>query len=48
VPPYEGLPEIDVYLVWNDRANKNRAEDFLLKHLLEAIETTPFEERTYS
>ncbi|WP_458790815.1 LysR family transcriptional regulator [Yoonia sp. MH D7] len=48
VPPYDGLPAIDVHLVWNDRANKNRAEEFLLRDLLTAIETTPLEERTYS
>ncbi|MCO4847808.1 MAG: LysR family transcriptional regulator [Yoonia sp.] len=48
VPPYDGLPAIDVHLVWNDRASKNRAEEFLLKDLLEAIENTPMEARTYS
>ncbi|MBB3994975.1 DNA-binding transcriptional LysR family regulator [Sulfitobacter undariae] len=47
VPPFDGLPEIDVFLVWNDRANKNRAEEFLLKALLDAIETTPMAARTY-
>jgi len=47
VPPFDGLPEIDVFLVWNDRANKNRAEEFLLKALLDAIETTPIAARTY-
>ena len=48
VPPYENLPAIDVYLVWNDRANKSRAEEYLLKDLLEAIENTPLAARTYS
>ncbi len=48
VPPYEGLPAIDVYLVWNERASKNRAEEYLLKDLLEAIENTPMAARTYS
>lgn len=48
VPPYEGLPAIDVYLVWNERANKNRAEEYLLKGLLEEIEKTPMQARTYS
>ncbi len=48
VPPYEDLPEIDVHLVWNDRTNKNRAEEFLLKDLLEAIDNTPMADRTYS
>jgi len=48
VPPYEGLPAIDVYLVWNERANKNRAEEYLLRDLNEAIENTPIEARTYT
>lgn len=48
VPPYEKLPAIDVYLVWNERANKNRAEEYLLKDLHEAIEDTPMAARTYS
>lgn len=48
VPPYEGLPAIDVYLVWNERANKNRAEEYLLKDLQAAIENTPMVARTYT
>ncbi len=47
VPPYEDLPPIDVYLVWNERAAKNRAEQILLGALREAIAATPIEERSY-
>jgi len=47
VPPFEDLPPIDVYLVWSERATKNRAEQILLDALLEAIENTPIEERSY-
>lgn len=47
VPPFDDLPPIDVYLVWSERATKNRAEQILLSGLLNAIETTPIEERSY-
>lgn len=47
IPPYEGLPAIDVHVVWNQAAVKNRAEDLLLQEILNAIDTTPMEERTY-
>lgn len=47
VPPYEGLPAIDVHVVWNARAVKNRAEELLLNGVLDAIEKTPIEKRTY-
>jgi len=48
VPPYDDLPAIDVYLVWNERATKNRAEENMLKGLHEAIDNTPMAARTYS
>ncbi|PYG31918.1 LysR family transcriptional regulator [Pelagimonas varians] len=47
VPPFEDLPSIDVYLVWSERAAKNRAEQNLLDRILQAIEDTPIEERSY-
>lgn len=47
VPPFEDLPAIDVYLVWNPEAAKNRAEEQLLARLIEAVEDTPFSARTY-
>ncbi|KAE9625998.1 LysR family transcriptional regulator [Parasedimentitalea maritima] len=47
VPPYEDLPAIDVYLVWSEKAAKNRAEQILLNGLLKSIESTPIEERSY-
>lgn len=48
VPPYEDLPAIDVYLVWNEQATKSRAEENMLKGLHEAIDNTPMADRTYS
>ena len=48
MPPYENLPAIDVHVVWNPRAVKNRAEELLLGRLLETIEVTPIEDRTYA
>ena len=47
VPPYDGLPAIDVHVVWNPATVKNRAEELLLQRLLTAIETTPMDQRTY-
>ncbi|MBO9436441.1 LysR family transcriptional regulator [Ruegeria sp. R13_0] len=47
VPPYEGLPAIDVHVVWNPATVKNRAEELLLQEILAAIDTTPMDIRTY-
>ncbi|MDE4276679.1 LysR family transcriptional regulator [Phaeobacter gallaeciensis] len=47
VPPYDDLPAIDVHVVWNRHAAKNRAEELLIDGLLEAIAATPIEQRTY-
>ncbi|MGP6088396.1 LysR family transcriptional regulator [Antarctobacter jejuensis] len=47
LPPYTDLPAIDVHVVWNTNAAKNRAETLLLNSVLRAIEETPMEERTY-
>lgn len=47
VPPFEDLPPIDVYLVWSERATKNRAEQILLDALLQLIDATPMQERSY-
>ncbi len=47
VPPFEELPAIDVHVVWNRHAAKNRAEELLINGLLDAIEATPIAERTY-
>ena len=47
VPPFDDLPPIDVHLVWNERATKNRAEQILLDGLLQAIDDTPMEQRSY-
>lgn len=48
LPPYESPPAIDVYVVYNPSTRLNRAESRLLDMLLEAIRTTPIEERTYA
>ena len=47
VPPYDDLPGIDVHVVWSRHAAKNRAEELLIGGLLDAIEATPIEDRTY-
>lgn len=47
LPPYDKMPEIDVHVVWNPRANLNRAEQTMLAALLARIEAMPIEERTY-
>jgi DNA-binding transcriptional LysR family regulator len=47
LPPYEGMPAIDVHVVWNPHAQTNRAEQALLNDLLMRIEKTPISERTY-
>jgi DNA-binding transcriptional LysR family regulator len=47
VPPYDDLPALDVHVVWNRHAAKNRAEELLIGGLLDAIEATPIEDRTY-
>ncbi|EPX75459.1 LysR family transcriptional regulator [Salipiger mucosus] len=46
-PPYDNLPAIDVQVVWNPHAVKNRAETILLDRINEAIERTPLSDRTY-
>lgn len=48
VPPYDDLPAIDVHVVWNPHAIKNRAEAILLDMLCDTIERTPIEARTYA
>jgi DNA-binding transcriptional LysR family regulator len=47
LPPYDQTAPIDVHVVWNPRAVLNRAEKWLLDRLLQRIEDTPMEERTY-
>lgn len=47
LPPYDNPPAIDVHVVWNPKARHNRAEAYLLKGLLDRIEATPMEARTY-
>lgn len=47
LPPYEGAPIIDVHLVHDSATRRGRAEATLLAELRQAIETIPFEQRTY-
>lgn len=47
VPPFEDLPEVDVFLIWNPATVRNRAEEKLLGNLINALETTPFTNRIY-
>ena len=47
LPPYSEAPAIDVHVVWNPRTRMNRAEAAFLARLIEAIEATPIEDRTY-
>ncbi|ASP32052.1 LysR family transcriptional regulator [Labrenzia sp. VG12] len=47
LPPYEGLPEIGVHLVWNPKAKMNRAEKAMLDMLRDKIREVPIEDRTY-
>jgi len=47
LPPYDDPPAVDVHVVWNPRSKLNRAEQSMLKRLLDKIETTPIDARTY-
>ncbi len=47
LPPYNKLPEIDIYMVSNSRAKMNRAEQAFLTMLQKRITATPLTERTY-
>jgi len=47
LPPYDRRPAIDVHVAWNPRARMNRAEQAMLAILLDRIEATPIEARTY-
>ncbi|GJL90535.1 LysR family transcriptional regulator [Hyphococcus sp.] len=47
LPPYENLPEIDIYAVVNPQTQLNRAEQEFVSMLIRKIEATPLEERVY-
>ncbi|WP_417733671.1 LysR family transcriptional regulator [Roseovarius sp.] len=47
LPPYDQTAPIDVHVVWNPRAVLNRAEKWLLDRLLQRIDETPMDQRTY-
>ncbi len=48
LPPYKDLPEIDIYLVFNPRSKKNRAEKGIIDLLHKHISEIPLGERTYT
>lgn len=48
LPPHDRRPAIDVHIVWNPQSGLNRAEEAMLSGMIEKIETTPIEERTYA
>lgn len=47
LPPYEDLPEIDIFAVCNPSTQLNRAEQEFLRMLIYRIETTPLADRVY-
>ena len=47
LPPYMDPPEVNIYLVRNPKKKLNRAEQFFVDRLLNRIQTTPIEQRTY-
>jgi DNA-binding transcriptional LysR family regulator len=47
LPPYEGLPKIDVNIAWNPKARMNRAEQAFIDLLLKKIADTPEALRDY-
>ena len=47
LPPFDGLPVIDVHLAWHPKARTNPAEAMLLSMLRAAIAAAPIDARTY-
>lgn len=47
LPPYSGLPAVDIFFVTNPRRSLNPAEAVLVAAIADLIETTPITERTY-
>ena len=48
MPPYQGLPAVDIHLLTNPKRSLNNAEKALLAMLQAAIDAVPLAERTYS
>jgi len=48
LPPFKGLPSIDIYTVNNPNARLNRAEVGFIEQLNQSIEAASLSERTYS
>lgn len=47
LPPHENPPAVDVHVAWHPRAAANRAEEALLRTLIDRIDAVPIERRTY-
>ncbi len=47
LPPFENLPEIDIFAVANPQTQLNRAEQEFVAMLIDKIEATPLEQRVY-
>ncbi|KJS21218.1 MAG: LysR family transcriptional regulator, partial [Hoeflea sp. BRH_c9] len=47
LPPFSGLPAVDIFFVTNPRRSLNPAEAVLVAAICELVETTPITERTY-
>lgn len=47
LPPFEGLPVVDVHLAWHPKARTNPAEAMFLAMLRQAIADLPLTDRTY-
>jgi DNA-binding transcriptional LysR family regulator len=47
LPPYENLPQIDIFAVCNPETQLNRAEQEFVRMLTERIEATPLADRVY-
>lgn len=42
LPPYEGIAQITLYLMWNDALKFNKAEEAFLSYLREALHSAGY------
>lgn len=47
LPPYKGLPAVDIHLLTNPKRSMNRAEESLIQRLKTMLQDTPLMDRTY-
>lgn len=47
LPPYDDPPEVDIFLVTNPSKRQNRAEDLMIRRMIDVIAATPLADRTY-